>query len=196
VSDRVRRVAGELLSQAWGRLWRYRFEYRRADGTWQEQVREVYDRSHGAACLLHDAEADTVLLVRQFRFPLHISGQEGFAIEAPAGLLDGAEPEARMRAELMEETGYAARTLTRVADLVMSPGSVTEQIACFTGAYTRGDAEGEGGGHAHEGEDIEVLHLPLDRALAMIGTGEIRDAKTCFLLQHLALSLGRPLPSR
>lgn len=195
MSDRVRGVEGTLLSDVWGRLSRYRYDYRRADGTWQAQVREVYDRGHGAACLLHDPEGDTVLLVRQFRFPMHVSGQDGFLIEVPAGLLDGAEPAARMRAELMEETGYEVGPLSHVTELVMSPGSVTEYLACFTGTYRRGDAVGDGGGHAEEGEDIEVLHLPLDTALAMMAAGEIRDAKTCFLLQHLAMKLGRPVPS-
>lgn len=194
-TGRVRNVEGTLLSENWGRLHRYRFEYRRADGTWQEQRREVYDRGHGAACLLHDPEGDTVLLVRQFRFPLFISGQPCFPIEVPAGLLEGADPAERMRAELVEETGYAVGPLTHVIDLVMSPGSVTEALSCYTGTYARGAAVAEGGGHPEEGEDIEVLHLPLDSALAMLRSGEIRDAKTCFLLQHLAMTLQRQMPS-
>lgn len=187
--DRVRDLTSEVLSENWGRLSRYHYGYLRSDGMWQDQVREVYDRGHGAACLLHDPQADTVLLVRQFRLPMHVSGQEAFLIEVPAGLLDGAEPAVRMRAELIEETGYEVGALEHVADLVMSPGSVTEYLACFIGSYRRGDAVASGGGHEHEGEDIDVLHLPLPEALSMIGTGAIRDAKTCFLLQHLALKL-------
>ncbi|OYX97790.1 MAG: GDP-mannose pyrophosphatase, partial [Caulobacter sp. 35-67-4] len=50
---------------------------------------------------------------------------------------------------------------------------------------------GAGGGHPDEGEDIEVLELSIDEALAMIADGRIRDAKTIMLLQHLALSVLR-----
>ena len=45
----------------------------------------------------------------------------------------------------------------------------------------------EGGGKETEGEDIEVMHVPLDEALEMIRSGEIMDAKTIILLQELAL---------
>ena len=194
MTDRVRDLSAELLSDNWGKLHRYSFGYRRSDGTWQDQVREVYDRGDGAACLLHDPVADTILLVRQFRLPMHVSGKESFLVEVPAGVLDGAAPEARWRAELMEETGYEVGPLTHVTDLIMSPGSVTEALALFLGTYTRGEASGAGGGHDAEGEDIEVLHIPLDEALAQIAKGELRDAKTVCLIQHLALRFGRRLP--
>ena len=187
MSDGFRPLSAEVLSDSWGVLTRHRFELRRRDGTWQEQVREVYDRGHGAACLLHDPEGGTVLLTRQFRLPMQVSGQDPYLIEVPAGLLDGAAPADRMRAELIEETGYAVGPLEHVTDLVTSPGSVSEYIALFLGTYSRADAVTEGGGDPAEGEDIEVLHLPLSDALAMIGAGTIRDAKTIVLLQHLAL---------
>lgn len=194
VGDRVRGLSGTLLSDNWGKLWRYSYEFLRSDATWQRQVREVYDRGHGAACLLHDPEADTVLLVRQFRSPMYVSGQNAFVIEVPAGLLNGAEPAVRMRAELIEETGYEVGALEHVTNLVMSPGAVTEYLACFVGTYRQGEAVGEGGGHAEEGEDIDVLHVPLADAMAMMATGEICDAKTCFLLHHLHARLERRLP--
>ncbi len=50
---------------------------------------------------------------------------------------------------------------------------------------------GSGGGIADEGEDIEVLELPIDPALAMIADGRIADAKTIMLLQYAALNIFR-----
>ena len=187
MTDRHRPVAADVLADDWGTLTRYTFDYRRADGRWDRQRREVYDRGHAAACLLHDPAADTLLLVRQFRLPMLVSGQEPFLVEVPAGLLDGAEPAERMRAELREETGFEPRSLRHVADLVMSPGSVTERIACYLGTYDRDAPVGAGGGEAGEGEDIEVLHLPADEAAEMLRTGAIVDAKTAFLLQRFEL---------
>jgi len=52
-----------------------------------------------------------------------------------------------------------------------------------------GERISSGGGNASEGEDIEVLELPFDNALAQVASGEIRDAKTILLLQYAALHL-------
>ncbi|MBN8180282.1 NUDIX domain-containing protein [Roseibium aggregatum] len=177
----------EVLSNSWGTLTRHRIEYRRRDGDWQAQVREVYDRGHGATCLLYDPERNCVLLTRQFRLPVWAAGRDPMLIEAPAGLLEGAHPEDRMRAELIEETGFEVSDLEHLFDAFSSPGSVTEYVAFFRGTYHLKDKVAEGGGKETEGEDIEVMHVPLDQALEMIRSGEIMDAKTIILLQELAL---------
>lgn len=179
-----------LLSDNWGVLTKHEFEMRRRDGTWQEQVREVYDRGNGATCLLHNSDGNTILLTRQFRLPVFGPDHDGYLIEAPAGLLEGASPESRMRAELEEETGYTVSELTHLFDVFMSPGSVSEYLACFIGQYSSAEKVNDGGGKEEEGEDIEVLHVPLPEAMEMILSGRIRDAKTIILIQHLALSLG------
>ncbi|GAB4527892.1 MAG: NUDIX domain-containing protein [Roseibium sp.] len=176
-----------ILSEEWGRLTRHRFRLRRRDGTWQEQTREVYDRGNGAVCLLFNPETGCVLLTRQFRLPVWVCGRDPLMIEAPAGFLDGAEPAERMRAELIEETGFEVSELEHLYDLHTSPGSVTEYLAFFTGVYSMGDRVSGGGGEAGEGEDIEVLHVPLVTALEMVRQGAIADAKTVILLQELAL---------
>ncbi|MBN9669714.1 NUDIX domain-containing protein [Roseibium aggregatum] len=177
-----------VLADEWGTLTQYRINYRRKDGIWQEQVREAYDRGHGVTCLLHDPDTDCVLLTRQFRLPVWLGGREAFVIEAPAGMLDGAGAEERMRAELIEETGFDVSNLEHLYDIYMSPGSVTEYLSFFKGTYRQADRVSDGGGAEEEGEDIEVLHVPLNEALRMIRAGEICDAKTVILLQELALS--------
>jgi hypothetical protein len=68
----------------------------------------------------------------------------------------------------------------------MSPGSVTEKLYFFVGEYDREDRTSGGGVH-HEGEDIEVLEIALQGALAMIDSGEIADGKTIMLLQYAKL---------
>jgi hypothetical protein len=70
----------------------------------------------------------------------------------------------------------------------MSPGSVTERLFFFIGAYTADDRTGAGGGLLDDGEDIGVLELPFSEALSMIRNGQIVDGKTIMLLQHLQLS--------
>jgi hypothetical protein len=83
---RIRSV--EVLSDDWAILKKFTFDYRRRDGTLERQVRQTYDRGHGAVILPYDPERGTVLLVRQFRLPAYVSGHPEPLIEACAGLLD------------------------------------------------------------------------------------------------------------
>lgn len=192
IADRVRIGDVTVLSDDWYVLRKASFAYRRSDGTWQDQTRESYDRGDGAAMLLYDPDRRTVILVRQFRYPAFANGHDDLMIEVPAGLLDAAAPEERIRAEVEEETGYRVRDVAFLWDAFMSPGAVTERLFFFAGRYDPADRIDAGGGKAGEGEDIEVLEVPFDAAMAMIADGRIRDAKTIMLLQHAALHL---LPS-
>ena len=79
-------------------------------------------------------------------------------------------------------------------DLFMSPGSVTERLHFFVGEYDGSSQVGVGGGVEQEGEDIEVLELDADEAMAMVARGEIMDGKTIVLLQYLHLHILPALP--
>ena len=183
----IRNLREELLSDNWYILKKYTFELQRSDGVWQTQSREAYDRGNGAAILLYNKAKGTVVLTRQFRLPVYINGHEGLLIEAAAGLLDDASPDARIIAEAEEETGFRVTAVEKVFEAYMSPGSVTEKLYFFIAEYTDDDRSGTGGGLADEGEDIQVLEWPFEKALAAIRSGEIQDAKTIMLIQHLAL---------
>jgi nudix-type nucleoside diphosphatase (YffH/AdpP family) len=191
ISDRIRIQNVRVLSDNWYVLKTTTFEWRRANGAWQTQARETYDRGNGATLLPYNLAQRTVVLVRQFRYPAFVNGYDDLLIEAAAGLLDNESPEVRIRAEAEEETGYRLGDIRKVFEAFMSPGSVTEKLHFFVAAYEPAMKIGSGGGIAGEGEDIEVLELPIDVALAMIGDGRIADAKTIMLLQYAALHLFR-----
>jgi nudix-type nucleoside diphosphatase (YffH/AdpP family) len=181
----VRLRALTVLSDAWYTLKRATYDYQDSNGTWSEQQREVYDRGNGATILLRDETRDTVLLTRQFRMPAYLNGHpDGMLLEAPAGLLDDDEDaEAAIRREAEEETGYRIDRVTRIGEYFMSPGSVTERIAFFTGSYRAGERVSDGGGVAGEGEDIEIVEVTFAEAIAMVERGEIVDGKTVLLLR-------------
>ncbi len=191
-SERIRLIESRVLADDWAVLKKHVFDFRRADGSWQRQQRETYDRGNGAVLLLYQRARRRVVLVRQFRFPAYVNGHHGMLLEAPAGLLDRATPEQRIRAEVEEETGYRVGEVRKVFEAFMSPGSVTEKLFFFVAEYDAAARVGAGGGVVAEGEDIEVHELPFDEALAMIGRGEIIDGKTIMLLQHAALHLFAP----
>ena len=195
IANRIREEEVTVLSDDWYVLKKTTFSFLRSDGCWQRQSRETYDRGNGATILLYDPLRRTVILTRQFRYPAFVNGHDDLLIEAPAGLLDNAEPEARIRAETEEETGFRIRKVRRVFDAFMSPGSVTERLHFFVGEYQPGDRVAPGGGNVAEGEDIAVLEVGIDDALAMVDSGVIRDGKTIMLLQYAALNVfAHPVP--
>lgn len=188
MDDRVRITGTELLSANWGRLSRVSLDYRRRDGQWTSQTREVYDRGDGAVILPYDPARGTVLLVRQFRLPAYLTAGHQGLIEACAGLLDQDAPADCIRRETEEELGYRLDDVAELFTLYMSPGSVTERLAFFAARYTPADRLNDGGGAAGEGEDIEVIEMTLDDALGAVTRGEIVDGKTVILLQHARLA--------
>jgi nudix-type nucleoside diphosphatase (YffH/AdpP family) len=184
ISDRVRIKDVRVLSDGWTTL-----DYRRANGEWQTQKRETYERDNAAAILPYHRAQRSVILVKQFRLPAFIRGYDDLLIEAAAGVLDNAEPEARIRAEAEEETGYRLHHVHKVFEAFMSPGAITEKLHFFVAEYEPHMRVSDGGGLEHEGEDIEVLELGIDEALAMIADGRIIDGKAIMLLQYAALHI-------
>ncbi len=189
IAERVQLRDRRCLSQLHFRLELATFDYRRSDGRWQTLQRESYDHGNGAAILLYDPRRRCIVLTRQFRYSAFVNGHDALLIEAPAGLLDEASPEACIRAEAEQEAGIRVRAPRQVLEAFMSPGSVTERLHLFVAEYEPADRIGDGGGLHAEGEDIEVFEVSFDEALAMLARGEIKDGKTIMLLQYAALHL-------
>src|ERR1700761_8464965 len=186
---RVRILNVETLSDDWYVLKKTTFDLLRNDGTWQRQSRETYDRGDGATILLYNLGRRTVVLTRQFRFPAFVNNHPGLLIEAAAGLLDEATPEERIKAEVEEETGYRVDHVRKIFEAFMSPGSVTEKLHFFVAKYDGSSKVTHGGGNRTEGEDIEVIELPIEDAIKAIESGAIQDGKTIMLLQYAHIHL-------
>jgi GDP-mannose pyrophosphatase NudK len=188
-AERIRIVGVETLADDWYVLRKYRFDFRRSDGSWQTLSREAYDRGNGAVILLYSRARRSVFLTRQFRLPAFVNGHpDGMLLEAPAGLLDAQDPADAIRREVEEETGFRLANVEPVFTAYMSPGSVTERLHFFVAEVEPGDRVASGGGDAGEGEDIEVVELPFAAALAAIGRGEVVDGKTIMLLYHARIA--------
>jgi nudix-type nucleoside diphosphatase (YffH/AdpP family) len=185
----VKIISDEILSDNWYVLRKVKFTRQLNDGKWLEQTREAYDRGNGATIMLYNPTQKTVILTSQFRLPTFINGNpSGMLIEACAGLLDEENPEECIRRETEEETGYKISDVRKIFELYMSPGSVTEILHFFVAEYSKDMKVNAGGGAEEEQEHIEVLEIPFKKALTMVRTGEIKDAKTVILLQYLELN--------
>lgn len=188
MSDRITIINVETVWDGWSRLTSTTLDYRRKDGQVQRVTREVFDHGNAAAMVLFNPERETVLLVRQYRYPVDFNGDNPDMLEVCAGLLDGEKPEIAAIREAIEETGHEPKNVRFVCDVYASPGSLTEKVSLFVGEYDQTTFRNAGGGLIEEGEEIELVELQLDEALAMIADGRIMDAKSVVLLQHLSLT--------
>lgn len=122
-------------------------------------------------------EDPQVLLIRQYRY-----AADGYVYEVPAGRLDdGEDPETCARRELQEETGCAAGSVEKLTTIYTTPGFTDERIHLFVAT---GITHGEHG--REQDEFLEVVTMPLSRALEMVRDGEIVDAKTVVALLYVA----------
>ena len=150
-----------------GRILTLRLKYlRQADGS--DRLREIVEHAPGAAVVAVDADGQ-VLLVRQFR-----PAVDANLLELPAGLVDtGEQPIDCARRELAEETGFSAGRLEPLVRFYTSPGFTNELIHIFVATELRQSAF-----EPDEEEDIELVRMPLERAIDQVLSGELSDAKT------------------
>jgi GDP-mannose pyrophosphatase NudK len=188
-NPKIKITKNEILSDNWFTLKKVTYEYQKEDGDWQTQIREVYDRGNGASILLYNKENKTVVLTRQLRIPTYLNGNDtGMMIETCAGMLEEENPEDCIKRETEEETGYQVKEVRKIFEAYMSPGAITEILHFFVGEYSKEMKVNDGGGLDEEQENIEVLEMPFDKAMQMITTGEIKDAKTIMLLQYAKIN--------
>ncbi len=188
-NNRIKNIEKELLSDNWYTLNKFSYDFKTNNGEWVRQEREAYDRGNGAAILLYNTEKQSVILTKQFRMPTYVNGNEdGYMIEVCAGLLDDDNPEDCIRKETEEETGYRINNVRKVFEMYMSPGSVTEKLFFFVAEYDAKMKVSEGGGVETETEDIEVIEISFKKALSLIESGHIEDAKTIILLQYAQIN--------
>ena len=181
-------VATRSVYKGWNKFDILTVEATDRTGRQRRHDREVIDHGDAGVVLAIDRERDIAIMVRQWRAPLVVAGGDPFLLEACAGILDpGETPEEAARREAEEETGLRVRALRRVGSVVPSAGTLTERMHLFVAEVSSVDRVAAGGGSPHEGEDIEVVDVPLRELFAMARRGDIEDAKTLILVQHLMI---------
>jgi hypothetical protein len=135
----VKVVDVELVGSAWHVLRRTTFDYRHGDGRWSREQRETYDRGNGATILLYDPERSTVLLTRQFRYPVYVNGH-------PDGMLDDDSPRSRVNGgggiaqegediDVLELPFATALAMTRTGEIADAKTIMLLQWAALTGPF-------------------------------------------------------------
>ncbi|MCP4294904.1 MAG: NUDIX hydrolase [Proteobacteria bacterium] len=147
-------------------------------------------RPEAVAIILENTTTGNLILVEQFRYSsIDRSAGNGWALEIIAGLIDkGESPLNCAIRETYEETGYRVEKLELITTFFASIGISNELVHLFHGEVTSADKIGEGGGLAHENEDLAIREMSRQKLMESIKTGEINDSKTIIGIQWLLLN--------
>jgi nudix-type nucleoside diphosphatase (YffH/AdpP family) len=153
--------------------------YQKFDGTMSDAVRRLnFERGDSVAAVVLNVDTQQLILISQFRYPTYEKGP-GWTNEIVAGMLTpGEEPEAEIKREILEEIGYQTNNLTYISTFYASPGGSSERFILYYTDITNQDKTESGGGIIEEGEDVEIVEIPLTEALIQMSNGQIVDAKT------------------
>jgi len=179
----LRLIDREMIYSGWGRFLLLQVEL--GDGRLAQ--RQLEDHGEAAAVLAYDAERKVALVVRQPRVGPLYSGFEPHLVEAAAGMIDPGETAAAAAIrEAGEELGVQLGRVEPVAAVWSMPGVCSERIHLYLAPYSAAHRVASGGGLATEGEEIEVLELPLKTLVEQADSGALTDMKTLALVWALA----------
>lgn len=137
-------------------------------------------RPDAVAVIIYNSSQNSVILVKQHRYPLH-GKEDGNVFEIVAGKMDeGEDPAETAVREVMEEVGYKIKpeNLHFQTSFYPSPGYSSEKIYLFSAIVTDEDKVSDGGGLEGEHENIDIHDIPVKEFFDMWGRGELVDGKT------------------
>lgn len=150
------------------------------DGSIEEYDRFKLTRPDAVAVILYNSDEDTVVLVKQHRYPTH-GKVTADIFEIVAGKMDeGEDPKQTAIREVREEVGYEVKpdNMMYRSSFFASPGYSSEIVHLYAASVSNADRVAEGGGVEGEHENIDIYHIPAPEFFNMFGRGEIIDAKT------------------
>ncbi len=181
-------VSRETVWNGFCRLEKVVFDRRTVTGRLHRHTFEIESHGHASAVLPYDPVARAGVLVRQLRLPQALQGADPMSLEIIAGLLDvdGEGPGAVARREAMEEAGLDLVALQPIGAFRPSPGLVSEKVWLYLAEIDLATARvAAGGGLDHEGEDLEVVVMPLADLARLVDEGADLDLKTAYAVQVL-----------
>ena len=181
-------IARRIAYQGFYRVEEYRLRHRQhAGGMGPEIRREVFERGDAVAVLPYDPVRDEIVLIEQFRIGPYLRDDEPWMLEIVAGVIDdGEQPEDVAHREAHEEAGLTLQRLEPMLRYYTSPGAVTEHLNMYCAQVDATTADGIHG-LDHEGEDIRVLVMRFDEAMAALDAGRITASPAVIALLWLAL---------
>jgi ADP-ribose pyrophosphatase len=146
-----------------------------------QKILEVFERGDSCAILIFEKDTNSLLFINQFRLPVAIK-ESGWIVDLVAGKIDeGEEPLPCILREVAEEIGYEIKSAQLISSFYVSPGGSSEKIFLFYAETNSGDKVNEGGGKKGEGEDIQLVRIPVKEISDQLN--QFIDAKTIIAIQ-------------
>jgi ADP-ribose diphosphatase len=187
---KYRIIDKKSLHSGFFKLNEYTLSNQLYNGGWSAQYRrEVFERGHAAAVLLHDFKRDKVVLVQQFRPGALETESDPWLIELVAGMIEANErPDDVVLREAMEEAGSRILKLNKICEYLTSPGGCTERVWLYHGEVDSSQIASFAGLES-ENEDIKVHCIPTEQAFEWLEMGKLNNAMTIIAIQWLKLRL-------
>lgn len=151
-------------------------------------TRELLERGQAVAVLLHDPDADSVVMIEQFRVGALDDPDSAWLLEVVAGVVeDGETLEDVARREAHEEAGCTPQELEYIGRYYLTPGGSSEQIHIFYAEIDSSGLHETLAGVEDESEDIRVMVKPWNKVVDMMDSGRIINATAMIALQWLRL---------
>lgn len=146
---------------------------------------QVADHGDGASVLAYDSSRKVAIVIRQKRAPLAYLGIDEALLEIPGGLVEDDGPAASATRELFEEAGIRVSQVDHLGTFWPMPGISTERAHIYLAEYGIADRISAGGGLLAEGEEIEVVEIPLKDLAALADAGKLTDLRTYVAVEAL-----------
>ncbi|HEY6256901.1 MAG TPA: NUDIX hydrolase [Xanthobacteraceae bacterium] len=183
--------APQLLGKGFREYQRYRYTLPGDDPKLDAHTHDLIRFGHIVGVLPVDLERNEVVLIRQFRLPVHLANGKGELIEIVAGHVEPGEQLAQAaHRECLEEIGVAPSALTELFTYFPTPGASDERITLFLGIVDATQVPARAGAAA-EREETRPLRVPIDTALAALARGAMHNGLLVLALHWLALNRGR-----
>lgn len=181
----------ERLAKAYCDYERYHATFAGADGKPVQQQRDILRAGQVVAVVPVDLARDEIVLIRQFRLPAHLGNGRGDLVETVAGRVEPGEgPQAAARRECAEEIGVAPTKLVELFSYFSTPGITDEEIIVYLGAVDASRIK-EGAVATVDSEQLYLMRVSIDAALAAINRGAMQNGPLLIALQWLALNRAR-----
>lgn len=194
LADRPANVAvspPELLAKAYRNYERYHVTLTSADGVPVEEQRDILRGGKVAAVLPIDLARDEIVLLRQFRLPAHFANGRGELIEIVAGRVEpGEQTVVAARRECEEEIGVPPAKIVELFTFLPTPGIADEEVTLYLGAIDAAAVK-EGAVVTKDNEQLFLMRVAVDAALAALSSGSFRNGPLLVALQWMALNRDR-----
>jgi ADP-ribose pyrophosphatase len=181
----------ERLAEAYRDYERYHVTIKGTDGAPVEEQRDILRGGKVAAVLPVDLARDEIVLLRQFRMAAHLANGHGDLIEIVAGRVEaGEQPAVAARRECAEEIGVSPAKIVELFTYLPTPGIADEEVTLYLGVVDASEVQ-EGAVATVDSEQLYLMRVPIDAALAALNSGALRNGPLLIALQWLALNRDR-----